>query len=194
MAGCVQKKTSATLLNGESVKCTDVTRATNSLDNTQLLPAAGYCVHTTVHTKDIHVTHQSFHLLSISWTSCITSHCRILPWCCFLVGWTMSVSVCSHIAVLLYSRCPWSVRRHEKYVRNYKLNIFKMAAFWFVAPCRIVRVYQRFRGLYDVHHCPDGGGSRLFWNISKLLPEDAAQRPRIKNLFYKLPVVVTKNL
>jgi hypothetical protein len=28
----------------------------------------------------------------------------------------------------------------------------KMAAFWVVAPCRLVRVYQRFRGLYCLHH------------------------------------------
>jgi hypothetical protein len=28
----------------------------------------------------------------------------------------------------------------------------KMAAFWVVAPCRLVRVYRRFRGMYCLHH------------------------------------------
>jgi hypothetical protein len=30
-----------------------------------------------------------------------------------------------------------------------------MAVFWFVAPCRLVSVYQRFRGLYCLHHQVD---------------------------------------
>jgi hypothetical protein len=28
----------------------------------------------------------------------------------------------------------------------------KMAVFWVVAPCRLVRVYRRFEGLYSLHH------------------------------------------
>jgi hypothetical protein len=28
----------------------------------------------------------------------------------------------------------------------------KMAVFWVVAPCRLVYVYQRIRGLYCLHH------------------------------------------
>jgi hypothetical protein len=28
----------------------------------------------------------------------------------------------------------------------------KMAVFWVAAPCRLVRVYRRFRGLYCLHH------------------------------------------
>jgi hypothetical protein len=39
----------------------------------------------------------------------------------------------------------------------------KMAVFLFVAPCRLVRVYQCFRGLYCLHplgdYHPDDGGS-----------------------------------
>jgi hypothetical protein len=50
----------------------------------------------------------------------------------------------------------------------------KMAAFWVVAPCRLVWVYQRFRGLY----CPDDGGSIEFWNVGKLMPVYPALQPR----------------
>jgi hypothetical protein len=28
----------------------------------------------------------------------------------------------------------------------------KMAVIWIIAPCRVVRVYQRFRGLYCLYH------------------------------------------
>jgi hypothetical protein len=35
----------------------------------------------------------------------------------------------------------------------------KMAAFWVVAPCSLVEVYQRFRGTCCLHR-PDDGGSK----------------------------------
>jgi hypothetical protein len=31
----------------------------------------------------------------------------------------------------------------------------KMAVFWVVAPCGLVEVYRRFRGLYCLHHQGD---------------------------------------
>jgi hypothetical protein len=34
----------------------------------------------------------------------------------------------------------------------------KMAVFWFVAPCSLAEVYQRFRGPCCLH--PDNGGSK----------------------------------
>jgi hypothetical protein len=39
----------------------------------------------------------------------------------------------------------------------------KMAVFWVVAPCSLVEVRQRFRGLYCLHH--QGDDSR---NVDKL--------------------------
>jgi hypothetical protein len=35
----------------------------------------------------------------------------------------------------------------------------KMAVFWVVAPCRLVEVYQRFKGPCSGHR-PDDGGSK----------------------------------
>jgi hypothetical protein len=37
----------------------------------------------------------------------------------------------------------------------FNLYTVKMAVFWVVAPCRLVRVYRRFRGLYCLHHQRD---------------------------------------
>jgi hypothetical protein len=36
-----------------------------------------------------------------------------------------------------------------------------MAVFWVVAPCRLVRVYRRFRGLYRLHHQGDEASETL---------------------------------
>jgi hypothetical protein len=36
-----------------------------------------------------------------------------------------------------------------------KLSSLKMIVFWVLAPCKLVRVYQRFRGLYCFHHQGD---------------------------------------
>jgi hypothetical protein len=35
---------------------------------------------------------------------------------------------------------------------DYPTKTLKMAAFWVVAPCRLVSVYRRFRGLHCLHH------------------------------------------
>jgi hypothetical protein len=53
----------------------------------------------------------------------------------------------------------------------------KMAVFWFVAPCSLVEVYQRFRGPW-VTYRPDDGGSKDLWNVGKLLPDHMALQPR----------------
>jgi hypothetical protein len=37
----------------------------------------------------------------------------------------------------------------------------KMAVFWVVAPCRMVRVYQHFGSPYCLHHQGDGGGPHV---------------------------------
>jgi hypothetical protein len=42
----------------------------------------------------------------------------------------------------------------------------------------LVEGYWRFRGACCLHHCPDGGGSKHFWNISNLLPDYMVQQPR----------------
>jgi hypothetical protein len=36
--------------------------------------------------------------------------------------------------------------------RDLAYTVMKMAVFWVVAPCTLVWVYQRFRGLYCLHH------------------------------------------
>jgi hypothetical protein len=54
----------------------------------------------------------------------------------------------------------------------------KMAVFWFVAPCSLVEVYQRFRGPCCLHHQPDDGGSKYLWNVGKLLVDCTALQPR----------------
>jgi hypothetical protein len=33
--------------------------------------------------------------------------------------------------------------------------VYDVAVFWVVAPCTFVQVYQRFRGLYCLHHQGD---------------------------------------
>jgi hypothetical protein len=42
------------------------------------------------------------------------------------------------------------------YQTEYQLPMYsKITVFWVVAPCRLVRVYRRFRGLYCLHHQGD---------------------------------------
>jgi hypothetical protein len=45
----------------------------------------------------------------------------------------------------------------------------KMAVFWVVAPCRLVRVYRRFRGLYCLHH---QGEVNSYQSTRRYNPED----------------------
>jgi hypothetical protein len=40
------------------------------------------------------------------------------------------------------------------FITDFAIGHIKMAVFWVVAPCRLVRVYQRFRGL----NCLDDEG------------------------------------
>jgi hypothetical protein len=65
----------------------------------------------------------------------------------------------------------------------------KMAVFWAVAPCRLIWVYKRFRGLYCYHpqsderrggrrSRPDDGNGTDLWNVHKLIPVYTALQPR----------------
>jgi hypothetical protein len=63
----------------------------------------------------------------------------------------------------------------------------KMAVFWVVAPCRVVFIYHRFRGLYCLHHRSDDGGSRYFWNICKLITGYTTLQPRRQPSSYLPP-------
>jgi hypothetical protein len=64
----------------------------------------------------------------------------------------------------------------------------KMAVFWVVAPCRLIRVYRRFRGLYCLHHQGDetrpdpwGRRSRVRARIclDRLVPLSLIPRARV---------------
>jgi hypothetical protein len=73
----------------------------------------------------------------------------------------------------------------------------KMAIFWDIAPCNLVKFYRRFRGACCLHHksdelwvmtCrPDDEGSKHLWNVGKLLPDYTAQHPRRQPSSYSLP-------
>jgi hypothetical protein len=62
----------------------------------------------------------------------------------------------------------------------------KMAVYWVVAPCSLVEVYQRFRGLYCLHHqgdhylhhCLDDRGSIDLCNAGNLITVYTALHPR----------------
>jgi hypothetical protein len=67
-----------------------------------------------------------------------------------------------------------------------------MAVFWVVAPCRLVWVYQHFRGLCCLHHQGDDGASTDLWNVSKLIPVyPALQHGRQPSPHYILDTVTT---
>jgi hypothetical protein len=51
----------------------------------------------------------------------------------------------------------------------------KMAVFWVAVLCTLVEVYRSVRGACD---CPDDGGSKHLWNVSKLLPDYMEQQRR----------------
>jgi hypothetical protein len=58
----------------------------------------------------------------------------------------------------------------------------KMAVFWDVAPCSLVKTDGSFRGAYCLHHCPDDGGSKHLWNIGQFLSDYMCNIPEDSHL------------
>jgi hypothetical protein len=57
----------------------------------------------------------------------------------------------------------------------------KMAVFWVVALCSLVKTDRRFRGRPTCclhHQGDDHGGSKYLWNVGKLLPDYTELQPR----------------
>jgi hypothetical protein len=58
--------------------------------------------------------------------------------------------------------------------------------FSFVALCVLVWVYERYRGLYCLHHQgdhrPDDGSSTNLWNVGKLIPATLHYNPEASHL------------
>jgi hypothetical protein len=46
------------------------------------------------------------------------------------------------------------------------VHSMKMAVFWVVAPCRLVKVYQRFGSQYCLHHQGDGVEKTAYLSLS----------------------------
>jgi hypothetical protein len=71
-----------------------------------------------------------------------------------VLEWIWLISVL-HLVNVIFS-IIWNsltLLRLRKSLKDF--NIMKKAVFWVVAPCRLVRVYQRFRCLYCLHHQGD---------------------------------------
>jgi hypothetical protein len=81
---------------------------------------------------------------------------------------------------LLLSESFWDFRFSQRWVWRWQ------TAFWGIAPCSLIEVGWRFRGVYCLHHCPDGGGSM---HLSKTrLHGSTSQKAATfmsKNLFIK---------
>lgn len=58
-----------------------------------------------------------------------------------------------------------------------------MTVLWDVAPCGMVDVYKRFRGLCCLLHQGDD-----FWNVGKLLPDCTALQPTRQPFSYSSPL------
>jgi hypothetical protein len=54
-----------------------------------------------------------------------------------------------------------------------------MAVFWDIAPCSIVEIGRRFRGVYCLHHQGDDGDGTHLWNVSIFQRDYTALYPRI---------------
>jgi hypothetical protein len=114
------------------------------------------------------------------------------------IGGKVSV-LCYHFA---FGKCWGSdthVHTHRRHVAsraNVRTGMFwvasnfqllKMTAFWDVS-CGVIGLYRRFRGAcclyYQGIHRLDEGGSKLLWNIGKLLPDFTVQHPRKQSPSY----------
>jgi hypothetical protein len=80
----------------------------------------------------------------------------------------------------------------QTYVRFQVLTAanMKMTVFWDVAPCCLLEVYRRLRGVCCLHHqgdhFPDDRGSKHLWNVDKRLPDYTEQHPRRQSSSNKL--------
>jgi hypothetical protein len=65
----------------------------------------------------------------------------------------------------------------------------KMIVFWDVAPCSLVDIDWRFRGVYCLHHRyrPGDGGSKHLWNVGQFLRDCTAQNTRRQSSLYSPP-------
>jgi hypothetical protein len=56
-----------------------------------------------------------------------------------------------------------------------------------VAPCSLVEIDRRFRWTYCLHHRPDDGGYKYFWNSCEFLRYYTAQHSRRQSSSYSPP-------
>jgi hypothetical protein len=95
---------------------------------------------------------------------------RFYLWGCI----NFSIQLLYGHAILLRSRlCVMKVRFQVLTAAG-----MKVIAFWDVAPCSLVEVYQRFRGACWLYRQGYDWGSKHLWNVGKLLPDYTAQHPR----------------
>jgi hypothetical protein len=87
---------------------------------------------------------------------------------------------------------PCGTRKCSSWFQVLTAVSMKMAVFWVVAQCRLVSVYQRFRGLYCFHH----QGDEWLWtseNVGKLIPAyTALYNPEDSHLLNEAAVYLTK--
>jgi hypothetical protein len=65
-----------------------------------------------------------------------------IPFCCYMI--------------YVVGKFRWTKKKQQSV-------LLKMAVFWIVSPCSLVRVYQRFRGLYCLHHQGDWNSPFKFY-------------------------------
>jgi hypothetical protein len=73
---------------------------------------------------------------------------RHRPWC-HLSGDSTNYSCCNLSVSWLLNIGQMCLCWHSNVWRK---RIMKMAVFWVVAPCSLVEVYRRFRGICSLHH------------------------------------------
>jgi hypothetical protein len=143
--------------------------------HTETFPHVFICLFPSAETQ-----HLSYNLLVGSWELCLQCQMRQDDWCVRLaanVGCTdgdhnktQSIDLFGYLRNACSERITWigyAVRvEQERKAHNprgksrvwfevLKAMSTKMGAFWVVAPCRLVRFYQRFRGPYGLHHQGD---------------------------------------